>query len=96
MGITNQSQTPHHVFYSGYTYSQLKPLLNLLLECCEEPRKHHAAVYNKYCDKRFKRAAAFVEGEVQRGFRLADPTSVKTFTPASAQPFYDSVSYFGA
>ncbi len=82
------------MYYSGYTFAQLKPLLNLLLECCDDPRKHHSAVYNKYCDKRFKRAAAFVEGEVQRGFRLADPTSMKSFTPVSTQSFYDSVAYF--
>ena len=87
-------QTAHHVHYSGYTFSQLRPLLNLLIDCCENPRKHHGAVYTKYCDKRFKRAAAFVEGEVQRGFRLADPALMKTFTQASMQPFYDSVSYF--
>lgn len=63
----------HHVHYSGYTWSQLKPAVQLLLDCCDDPRKHHAAVFNKYCDKRYKRAAAFVETEIQRGFVLPEP-----------------------
>ena len=42
----------------------------LMIECCECPRKHHSSVYTKYCDKRFKRASAFVETEMINGFRL--------------------------
>ena len=67
----------HHVHYSGYTWSQLRPAVQLLLECCEDPRKHHQAVFNKYCDKRYKRAAAFVETEIQRGFVLRDVVPAK-------------------
>ncbi|KAK5060129.1 hypothetical protein LTR84_010013 [Exophiala bonariae] len=86
--------SPHHVYYSGYTFSQLKPMLNLLLECCEDPRKHHAAVYNKYCDKRYKRASAFVETEMQRGFRLPDPVSIPNLSQPAPIEYYDSVSFF--
>ncbi|TKA76458.1 hypothetical protein B0A55_06109 [Friedmanniomyces simplex] len=59
-----------HVFYSNYTYAQLKQLLAAVLECCEEPRQHHAAVFEKYMDKRYKRASTFVAGEMQKGFTL--------------------------
>ncbi|KAL1956431.1 hypothetical protein VTO42DRAFT_7317 [Malbranchea cinnamomea] len=64
--------TAEHVYYSNYTYSQLYPLMVLILECCEVPQKHHAAVYEKYTDKRFKRASYFVESEIARGFKLPD------------------------
>lgn len=43
-----------------------------MLECCENPRKHHAAIYEKYSDKRFKRASLFVEAEMKKGFHIPD------------------------
>lgn len=87
-------KSPHHVFYSGYTYSQLRPLLDLLLECCEDPRKHHAAVYNKYCDKRYKRASAFVEVEIGKNFTLPNISAPKPVAQPSLVTYFDSVSYF--
>ncbi|OAL44579.1 hypothetical protein IQ07DRAFT_244001 [Pyrenochaeta sp. DS3sAY3a] len=59
-----------HVHYSGYTLSQIRQLLSVILECCNNPQKHHAAVYEKYTDKRYKRASIFVETEVSKGFQL--------------------------
>jgi hypothetical protein len=47
-------------------------LISLMMECCELPRKHHAAIYEKYTDKRFKRASLFVEAEMRKGFRLPE------------------------
>ncbi|RMZ77425.1 hypothetical protein DV738_g4413, partial [Chaetothyriales sp. CBS 135597] len=95
MMLRKGSWTPHHVHYSGYTFAQLRPLLRLLLECCENPRKHHAAVFNKYSDKRYKRASAFVEAELHRGFRLpADLQQAKPYTGPQLQQFFDTVSYF--
>ncbi|ETN41858.1 uncharacterized protein HMPREF1541_03797 [Cyphellophora europaea CBS 101466] len=85
--------SPHHVHYSGYTFSQLRPLVKLILECCEDPRRHHAAVYSKYSDKRYKRAATFVENEIQHGFSLQDVAYIKTLPSSFMQPFYDSVPY---
>lgn len=41
-----------------------------MLECCENPQKHHPAVYEKYTDKRYKRASLFVAAEVAKGFQL--------------------------
>ncbi|PWY72246.1 hypothetical protein BO94DRAFT_560219 [Aspergillus sclerotioniger CBS 115572] len=66
--------TPAHVHYAGYTYNQLLPLISLMLECCEIPRKHHASIYEKYSDKRYKRASLFVENEMRRGFAPPEPT----------------------
>ncbi|QIW94649.1 hypothetical protein AMS68_000167 [Peltaster fructicola] len=59
-----------HVGYSEYTYAQLRHLLNGIYECCENPHKHHLSVYEKYTDKRYKRASTFVEGEMLKGFSL--------------------------
>lgn len=62
--------TPAHVYYSNYTYSQLRHLLAVMVECCEDPLKHHAAVFDKYQDKRYKRASHFVQTEMRNGFSL--------------------------
>lgn len=59
-----------HVHYSGYTYSQLQHCMSAMLSCCEDPQKHHTAIFDKYSDKRFKRASYFVQTEVQNGFTL--------------------------
>jgi G2/mitotic-specific cyclin 3/4 len=98
--FTDIQQTKPHVHYSGYTYSQLRPIVERLLECCEDPHHHHQAVYTKYSDKRFKRAAIFVEGEMARGFRIQtqeDPVlALPSLLPVSGmqQGFYEPVSYF--
>lgn len=73
-----------HVHYSTYTYSQLRQLLNAMLECCEEPRKHHMAVFDKYTDKRFKRASTYVETEMGKGFQLPKYTRQSSVSPADA------------
>ncbi|TDZ51649.1 G2/mitotic-specific cyclin-4 [Colletotrichum trifolii] len=62
--------TPAHVHYSGYTWAQLKSLVSMILECCYSPRKHHLAVYEKYSDKRYRRAAEYVQTEIGKGFAL--------------------------
>lgn len=59
-----------HVYYSNYTFRQLHKLLWAMLECCQDAQKHHSAVYDKYMDKRYKRASTFVRGEVLKGFVL--------------------------
>lgn len=87
--------TQPHVHYSGYTWSQLRPAVQLLLDCCDDPRKHHQAVFNKYCDKRYKRAAAFVETEIQRGFVLRDsvPTRSALMNPYQAYHYAIGTCY---
>jgi len=59
-----------HVHYAGYTLTQLRHLISVMVECCDNPQKHHAAVYEKYTDKRYKRASIFVESEIAKGFSL--------------------------
>ncbi|EEA29019.1 B-type cyclin [Talaromyces marneffei ATCC 18224] len=63
-----------HVYYSNYTYAQLFQLLLTILECCENPSKHHNAIYDKYSERRFKRSSLFVEAEIAKGFRLMEPS----------------------
>ncbi|KAJ4305751.1 B-type cyclin [Kalmusia sp. IMI 367209] len=48
----------------------LRQLVTVMLECCDNPQKHHAAVYEKYTDKRYKRASLFVQTEITNGFQL--------------------------
>ncbi|KAI9793900.1 MAG: hypothetical protein M1816_007152 [Peltula sp. TS41687] len=67
-----------HIYYSNYTFSQLRQLLLTILDCCENPRVHHVAVYDKYIDRRFKRASVFVEAEMTRGFRLPETSAPST------------------
>lgn len=74
--------SPKHVYYSGYTYSQLRPFLMTMQSCCEDPTKHHAAVFEKYGDKRFKRASLFVQSETDKGFSLPGVTGL----PSIAYP----------
>ncbi|KAL3423413.1 G2/mitotic-specific cyclin-B [Phlyctema vagabunda] len=66
--------TPAHVFYSEYTWTQLRPLVSMIMECCESPQKHHQAVFEKYADRRYKKASIFVQSEVARGYTLPSPS----------------------
>ncbi|CEJ58251.1 Putative G2/mitotic-specific cyclin cdc13 [Penicillium brasilianum] len=66
--------TMAHAHYSGYLYAQLVPVMSTMLECCEDPQRHHLAIYEKYSDRRFKRASTFVETEIKGGFKLPRPT----------------------
>ncbi|KTW29645.1 hypothetical protein T552_00853 [Pneumocystis carinii B80] len=55
------SWTDAHVYYSSYTERQLLPLVSIILQCLQSPKKHHNAIYEKYADKKFKKASKFVE-----------------------------------
>lgn len=68
--MANGWQTKAHVHYSGYTWNQLKPLVTMMIECCEQPRLHHAAVFEKYAEKRFKEASTAVQLALDAGFTL--------------------------
>ena len=46
-----------------------------MLECCEDARKHHCAIFDKYTDKRYKRASQFAETEMRKGFQVLDVAS---------------------
>ncbi|RDW94872.1 cyclin-like protein [Coleophoma crateriformis] len=75
--------SPAHVYYSGYTWTQLRPLVAMIVECCESPQKHHAAVFEKYSDRRYKRASLFVQAEMNRGYSLPpyQPSRLSLPTP---------------
>ncbi|KAF5671497.1 cyclin B3, partial [Fusarium heterosporum] len=70
--------TKQHVFYSGYTWSQLKNLVTMMIECCDRPHMHHAAVFEKYTDRRYKSASLLVQEALDLGFTLPhQPTPVR-------------------
>ncbi|KAH0493838.1 hypothetical protein TgHK011_000484 [Trichoderma gracile] len=66
--------TKRHVHYSGYTWSQLRSLVTMMIECCENPHKHHAAVFEKYREKRFKEVSTQVQRALDAGFTLPHHT----------------------
>lgn len=72
-----------HVHYSGYTWGQIKPLVAMLLECCRSPQKHHSAIFDKYCDRRFKKSAIFVQTELANGFVLPFHTAIPRLSMCS-------------
>ncbi|KAL8999368.1 MAG: hypothetical protein Q9169_001794 [Polycauliona sp. 2 TL-2023] len=78
MMLKKGNWSPAHTYYSEYTYTQLYSLVLLMVECCEDPRKHHAAIFDKYMDKRYKRASLFAETEMRRGFQVLDINSGST------------------
>lgn len=56
--------------YSGYTWAQLKSLVSMMIGCCEHPRLHHSAIFEKYSDRKFKEAALVVQDCLDAGFTL--------------------------
>lgn len=53
--------TELHVFYSGYTEEQLKPLAKILLMNCKKPEVNHKSIFEKYQERRYKRSSIFVQ-----------------------------------
>lgn len=53
----------------------------MIMDCCEAPQKHHGAVYEKYADRKYKRAAIFVQSELRMGFSLPLPASRPSLPP---------------
>ncbi|KIN05064.1 hypothetical protein OIDMADRAFT_101886 [Oidiodendron maius Zn] len=90
--------SPAHVYYSGYTWTQLRPLVSMILECCQSPQKHHGAVYEKYTDRRYKRASSFVQTEMSKGFTLPPLKASRPSLPSPEQVLaqlpYDSRESF--
>jgi hypothetical protein len=42
----------------------------MIFDCCLNARTHHTTIFEKYSDRRYKKASVFVEGEIQNGFVL--------------------------
>lgn len=68
----------------------------MILDCCQVPLQHHAAVFEKYGDKRFKYCSEFVQEEIQSGFTLEGlhPHAAPPAPPAHAR--HDDGSYDAA
>lgn len=43
----------------------------MLFECCQYPRKHHGAVYEKYATPKYKQSSTYVEGKMASGLTLS-------------------------
>jgi hypothetical protein len=56
-----------------------------MLDCCQAPTYHHKAIYEKYCEKRFKEAAFVVQQEIDDGFTLPRSGNLRQST-RSQQP----------
>lgn len=69
----------------------------MMIECCEHPRLHHAAVYEKYRDRRFKEASTIVQRALDAGFTLPHHTvpirSVLQTQSASADTMSNQMQY---
>ncbi|EDK39961.2 hypothetical protein PGUG_04059 [Meyerozyma guilliermondii ATCC 6260] len=50
-----------HVFYSGYTETQLRPLAEVLLQNCRNAETNHKAIFDKYSERRYRRSSTFVQ-----------------------------------
>lgn len=61
----------------------------MMLECCENPQKHHGAVFDKYSDRRYKRASLYVQSEMARGFVLP---SIQLPHPRPSLPSLEDVA----
>lgn len=53
--------TESHVFYSGYTESQLRPVAEIILENCRNAETNHRAIFEKYQERRYRRSSTFVQ-----------------------------------
>lgn len=59
--LNKGSWTDAHVFYSGYTEEQLKPLARIMMEMCSNAETHHKAIFEKYQERRYRRSLLFVQ-----------------------------------
>lgn len=59
--LNKGSWTDAHVFYSGYTEEQLKPLARIMMEMCSSAETHHKAIFEKYQERRYRRSLLFVQ-----------------------------------
>ena len=41
-----------------------------MVDCCRNPQQHHQVVFDKYSDRRYKRASEFVQTEMDKGYVL--------------------------
>lgn len=54
-----------HIYFSTYTEEQLMPGVAAIRTTLEDPQMHHQAVFEKYSERKFRKAALFVRNWVQ-------------------------------
>ncbi|GME88686.1 hypothetical protein B5S29_g1417 [[Candida] boidinii] len=59
--LNREGWTEAHVFYTGYTETQLQSLSDVLIDCCYNYRTHHNVIYEKYKERRFKRSSLYAQ-----------------------------------
>ena len=64
-------QTTLHVYYSGYTQSQLKPLVTMIIESCENFAKHHPVIFQKYAAGGYEQVSIYAKNVIDKGFTLS-------------------------
>ncbi|KAI0570120.1 G2/mitotic-specific cyclin 3 [Pyrenophora tritici-repentis] len=82
--LGEQDWSPILARYSGYTLPQLRPLVSVILDCCEDPPMDLAFIYELYSRKdserylngNYKRALEFVQKKVLDQFCLPWEESV--------------------
>ncbi|BFZ54059.1 B-type cyclin [Savitreella phatthalungensis] len=56
-----------HVYFSTYTERQIRPAAEIVLnECLLDARSHHAAIFEKYADRKQKKVSHYVEAWMVR------------------------------
>ncbi|EEQ38100.1 Cyclin, N-terminal domain family protein [Clavispora lusitaniae] len=59
--LNKGSWTELHVFYSGYTEEQLRPLARIFMDICSQAEQNHKAIFEKYQERRYRRSSLFVQ-----------------------------------
>ena len=57
----------------------------MMIECCECPRDHHCAIFDKYSEKRFKEASLVVQDALEAGFSLPQRSAPVRNTPMASK-----------
>lgn len=82
------------MYYSNYTWEQIRPLMSTIVECCEDARMHHTAVYEKYADRRYRRASLFTEAELSHGWVIpgTQPAQTQQVQTQQSAPVFGGAS----
>ena len=75
--------------------TQLKSLVSMIFDCCQDGEKHHRAIFKKYSSHKFKKASTFVEAEINGGFELKLPATLAPASPGllSDVEYHEDDSY---
>lgn len=60
--------TDLHAYFSGYTEEQLRPCMEVMIDCCRVATRHHNSIYRKYSEPRFKWVSLHVTEWIANNF----------------------------